>query len=92
VEVGPATAHLLKFCARYAPDLRIALVDIAPQLTLPEQRCKAIFGDAATRLGSVVGFRTTTTMKQSIWPTFKAGKGICDSRALAMRGVCEMPG
>ena len=66
-------AHLLKFCARYALILRIALVDIAPQLYIAEQRCKAIFGDASQGSGSVVGFRTTTNMKTIDLATFKAG-------------------
>jgi putative sugar O-methyltransferase len=73
VEVGPGYGAFIEVLRKVRPDLRIALVDIAPQLYIAEQRCKAIFGDASQGSGSVVGFRTTTNMKTIDLATFKAG-------------------
>jgi putative sugar O-methyltransferase len=73
VEVGPGYGAFIEVLRKVRPDLRIALVDIAPQPYIAEQRCKAIFGDASQGSGSVVGFRTTTNMKTIDLATFKAG-------------------
>jgi putative sugar O-methyltransferase len=73
VEIGPGFGGFIEVLRKVRPDLRIALMDIAPQLYIAEQRCKAIFGDASQGLGSVVGFRTTTNMKTIDLATFKPG-------------------
>jgi putative sugar O-methyltransferase len=73
VEVGPGYGAFVEVLRKVRPDLRIALVDIAPQLYIAEQRCKAIFGDASQGSGSVVGFQTTANMKTIDLQTFKSG-------------------
>jgi putative sugar O-methyltransferase len=73
VEIGPGYGGFIEVLRTVRPDLRIALIDIAPQLYIAEQRCKAIFGDTAQGSGSVVGFRTTTEMKTIDLATFKPG-------------------
>ena len=73
VEIGPGYGGFIEVLRKVRPDLRVALIDIAPQLYIAEQRCKAIFGDASQGSGSVVGFRTTTNMKTIDLATFKPG-------------------
>jgi putative sugar O-methyltransferase len=73
VEIGPGFGGFSEVLRKVRPDLRIALIDIAPQLYITEQRCKAIFGDASQGLGPVVGFRTTTNMTTIDLATFKPG-------------------
>jgi len=57
VEVGPGYGGFIEVLRKLRPDLRIVLVDIAPQLYVAEQRAKAIFGESA-----VVGFAKTSKM------------------------------
>jgi putative sugar O-methyltransferase len=54
-EVGPGYGGFMEVLRKLRPDLRIVLVDIAPQLYIIEQRVKAVFGEA-----NVIGFRETT--------------------------------
>jgi putative sugar O-methyltransferase len=73
VEVGPGYGGFIEVLRKVRPDLRIALIDIAPQLYIAEQRCKAIFGDSSQGSGAVVSFRTTTNMKTIDLATLKPG-------------------
>jgi putative sugar O-methyltransferase len=74
VEIGPGYGGFIEVLRKVRPDLRIALIDIAPQLYIVEQRCKAIFDDPSQALlRSVVSFRTTTNMKTIDLATFKPG-------------------
>jgi putative sugar O-methyltransferase len=72
-EIGPGFGGFIEVLRKVRPDLKIALIDIAPQLYITEQRCKAIFGDASQGPGSVVGFRTTTNMNTIDLATFRPG-------------------
>jgi putative sugar O-methyltransferase len=73
VEIGPGYGGFIEVLRKIRPDLRIALIDIAPQLYIVEQRCKAIFDDSSQGSGSVVGFRTTTNMTTIDLAAFEPG-------------------
>ena len=88
VEIGPGYGGFIEVLRKVRPDLRIALIDIAPQLYIAEQRCKAIFGDSSQGSGSVVGFRTTTNMKTNRFGDVQAGYNR-DRRAVAMRSLAQ---
>jgi putative sugar O-methyltransferase len=73
VEIGPGYGGFIEVLRKVRPDLRIALIDIAPQLYIAEQRAKAIFGDSSQGTGSVIGFRTTVNMEAIDLATLEPG-------------------